>query len=223
MTLLNQVHERYVFNRRVERLAFWLSSVIPENASVLDIGAGDGSLDSLVLQQRPDVRISGLDVLVRTVTAVPMQKFDGCQIPFADHSWDVAMLVDVLHHTRDARNLVAEARRVAKTLIIKDHLNDGIWSEQTLKYMDYVGNARHGVVLPYDYWPLLKWQAMFRQLTLTPVSWQTKLFLYPFPLSLWFDRSLHFIAVLQPAEPVSGETARHGHKPSVPSQVTWHT
>ena len=197
MTLLNRLHGDYVFKRRIERLAFWLASTIPPNANVLDIGAGDGSLDSLLLVRRPDIRIDGLDVLVRRDTAIPVQQFNGRQIPFADRSWDVALFVDVLHHTEDALNLLAEAARVSRTVIIKDHLNEGLLSNQTLRLMDYVGNARHGVALPYDYWPLSKWQAVFRQLGLVPKSWHGKLSLYPYPLTLWFDRSLHFIALLE--------------------------
>src|ERR1035441_4985051 len=141
MTLLNRLHGDYVFKRRIERLAFWLASTIPPNAYVLDIGAGDGSLDSLLLVRRPDIRIDGLDVLVRPDTAIPVQQFNGRQIPFADRSWDVALFVDVLHHTEDALNLLAEAARVSRTVIIKDHLNEGLLSNRTLRLMDYVGNA----------------------------------------------------------------------------------
>ena len=33
---------------------------------------------------------------------------------------------------------------------------------------------------------------------LTPEAWQPKLGLYPFPLSMVFDRKLHFVARLAP-------------------------
>src|ERR1035441_8995433 len=124
MTLLNRLHGDFVFKRRIERLAFWLASIIPQNASVLDIGAGDGSLDSLLLKRRPDIGIEGIDVLVRPDTAIPVQKFDGRHIPFPDRSWDIALFVDVLHHAGNAADLLAEATRVSRAVIIKDHLNE---------------------------------------------------------------------------------------------------
>ena len=60
--------------------------------------------------------------------------------------------MDVLHHADDAAKVMAEAGRVArKHIIIKDHLTDGFLNEPVLKFMDYVGNKRHGVALPYYY------------------------------------------------------------------------
>jgi SAM-dependent methyltransferase len=71
----------------------------PRNASVLDVGSGDGRLARLVADKRPDISIQGIDVLVRTDAAIPVVKFDGTSIPYGEGSFDVVMLVDVLHHT----------------------------------------------------------------------------------------------------------------------------
>ncbi len=60
-----------------------------------------------------------------------------------------------------------------------------------------MGNARHGVALPYDYWPRSKWRSAYRELGLAPVLWQGRLGLYPVPLTFWFDRSLHFVTRLE--------------------------
>ena len=38
--------------------------------------------------------------------------------------------------------------------------------------MDYVGNAHHGVVLPYNYWPRRRWHDAFRDLGLTVRAWR---------------------------------------------------
>jgi SAM-dependent methyltransferase len=209
MSLISSIHHRYIFGRRIRRLCDALVVAIPHGARVLDVGAGDGSLDRLLTQHRPDITINGVDVLVRPETAIPVKQFDGLHLPYADKSWDVAMFVDVLHHTNHQRELLKEALRVANVIVIKDHLDDGLLSNRTLRFMDHVGNADYGVALPYDYWSTRQWTETFEELRLEPSQWQSKLHLYPFPLNLWFDRSLHFVATLEPtAQPVkSGPVA----------------
>jgi hypothetical protein len=62
--------------------------------------------------------------------------------------------------------------------------------------MDWVGNARHGVALPYNYWPRSKWLDAFNDLDLRLNVWKEDLGLYPWPANLVFERSLHFVARL---------------------------
>ncbi len=199
MSLIGWLHGKIIFSRRIQRLAELLSDAIPQNASVLDIGAGDGTLAKNILARRPDITISGLDVLIRPRTAIPVTKFDGLTIPFGDKSFDVAMFVDVIHHASDPHRVLAEAARVAKYVIIKDHLNEGILADPTLRFMDYVGNARHGVALPYEFWSRKQWNEVFGEIGVEPASWTEDLSLYKFPFSVWFDRDLHFLARLAPA------------------------
>lgn len=189
-------HEQIVFDRRVRVLADCMAPLLPAGAHVLDVGCGDGTVDVLIGQKRPDVRIEGIDVLVRPQTKIVVTAFDGKTIPFPDGSFDAAMFVDVLHHTDDPLVLLREAARVAPTIIIKDHCRDGLLAGPTLRFMDYVGNAHHGVVLPYNYWRRRQWDDAFRTLGLTARAWSDRLGLYVWPASLLFDRNLHFVASL---------------------------
>jgi hypothetical protein len=109
------------------------------------------------------------------------------------------MFVDVLHHTDDATILLKEARRLArKSVILKDYKMDGPLAYQALRFMDWVGNAHHGVALPYNYWPKWRWHEAFAEVGLKLVHWDARIRLYPFPASLIFGRGLHFIAALVP-------------------------
>jgi len=198
MSVLELLHGRYVHNRRISVLSEWCSNLIPPNASVLDVGSGDGRLARLVANKRPDISIHGIDVRVRTGAAIPVESFNGRSIPYGDHSFDVVMLIDVLHHTADPMILLSEAVRVARQVIlIKDHLLKGVLAYPTLRLMDWVGNARHKVALPYNYWTPAEWQGAFDKLELALSSWQSNLNLYGFPADLIFGRSLHFIAALR--------------------------
>jgi SAM-dependent methyltransferase len=196
--LLQWIHGGYVYNRRVRVLSEHLATVIPQNARVLDVGCGDGLLAHLILKKRPDLDLRGIDVLVREQTRIPVQAFDGRVIPYRDGSFDVVVFVDVLHHTEDPTLLLREAARVANTaIVIKDHTRDGVLAGLTLRFLDWVGNARYGIALPYNYWPEQKWREAFDTLGLTIAEWKKELALYPRPANCFFGRSLHFIARLE--------------------------
>jgi SAM-dependent methyltransferase len=130
------------------------------------------------MQHRPDVRIEGIDVLIRPATHIQVTQFDGSTIPFPDRAFDVVMFVDVLHHTNDPVALLREATREAARVVLKDHTKDGVLSNTTLRLMDWVGNAHNGVVLPYNYWPEMRWRAAFDQIGLRIGQWQSRLAIY---------------------------------------------
>jgi SAM-dependent methyltransferase len=199
MTLIERVHGNFVYNRRVERLCTHLSAVMPHGrARVLDIGCGDGLLSSMIMEARSDLEIVGIDVLIRPRTHIPVTEFDGRRIPFANDSVDGAMFVDVLHHTPDPMVLLREAARVARSaIVIKDHTANGFLAARTLRFMDEVGNARHGVALPFNYWTRERWMEAFETLGQRVAAWNDRLGLYPRPASWVFDRSLHFVARLE--------------------------
>ena len=196
-SVVGKIHTHLVLNRRATVLAEHLAGLIPSRARVLDIGCGDGIIDHLIQQARPDVTIQGIDVLVRPNPRIPVESFDGCIIPHPDASFDTAMFVDVLHHTADPLLLLKEAARVANTIVIKDHLRAGFLSYATLRLMDWFGNAHQGVALPYNYWSDAQWNAAFDSLGVRTSQRITSLGLYPAPASWFFERNLHFVARLE--------------------------
>lgn len=202
MTLLDQIHERHVLGRRVRVLSARVAELIPHGAHVLDVGCGDGLLARAIHDRRPDLNIVGLDVRVRPDAAISVRAFDGMTIPCADHSVDAVLFVDVLHHTTDPTALLREAARVARqAVLIKDHLADALLAWPTLRFMDRVGNARHGVALPYNYWRRAQWRQAFDAVGLTVDVWREQLSLYPPIASAVFDRSLHVLTRLRPRAP----------------------
>jgi SAM-dependent methyltransferase len=198
MKATERIHEGYVHKRRVRKLSGHLAALVPPNARILDVGCGDGRVARLIADARADVEVSGIDVLARDGACIPVQQFDGRTIPFADDTFDVVMFVDVLHHTDDAMQLLREAVRASRGIVlIKDHTLEGWLAKPTLRLMDRVGNRRHGVSLPYNYWPRHRWLRAFDELGLEINSWKSDLGLYPAPASWCFDRSLHFISCLR--------------------------
>jgi SAM-dependent methyltransferase len=195
-------HQAFVHQRRVRVLAAALAAQIPPSASVLDIGCGDGTIASFIIELRPDVAIQGVEVMVRPNCHIACRPFDGATLPFPDNSIDVCMLVDVLHHTSDVRVLLREAARVTRaSVLLKDHLSENALDHATLRFMDWVGNRPHGVTLTYNYQSRAQWNAHFAACGLTPAAFTTNLRLYPAPFSAVVGRNLHFVALLQRIRP----------------------
>jgi SAM-dependent methyltransferase len=195
-----------VLTRRISVLAGALADLIPRGASVLDVGCGGGRIAHEIMRRRPDVNIQGIDVLIREQTFIPVERYDGREIPHGPASFDLVLLVDMLHHTREPEAVLRESSRVTRySLLIKDHLLNGWMAGKVLRFMDMVGNQRFGVSLPYNYWPLGRWQQAFDELGLRIGAWRGRLGLYPFPASLLFERGLHFLVRLDKRpDPASG-------------------
>ena len=200
MSVIELAHEHWVGRRRARVLADRLAILLPPRGEVLDVGCGDGAISATLARRRSDLSFEGVDVLVRDAVGIPTKRFDGETLPFADRQFAAVMLVDVLHHTDDPMILLREARRVAReSILIKDHLVEGFLAEPTLRFMDRIGNRRHGVVLPYNYWASDRWAAAVEELDVRVEVWDGTLGLYGFPAGLLFERRLHFMARLRPS------------------------
>jgi SAM-dependent methyltransferase len=198
MNLIEYIHDKYVHKWRVQILTEHLTKLLPhQDARVLDVGCGDGLLSSQISRKYPDLEVRGIDVSIRDETFIPVEKFDGQTIPAEDLTYDVVMFVDVLHHADDPMALLSEAKRVARhAVLIKDHTLEGILAALRLRLMDWVGNSRHRVMLPYNYWSRERWLAVLDQLNLSIDYWDGRVLLYPPPIGWFCGCSLHFIARL---------------------------
>jgi ubiquinone/menaquinone biosynthesis C-methylase UbiE len=194
LRVADAIHGTFVHTQRVERLAVLICDMLPPDATVADIGAGDGLVTSLLMAARPDIRVRAFDVSDRKSLGANVELFDGKRIPLPDESVDVVLLVDVLHHADDACALLFECARVAKqAVIVKDHLCDSFGAQSTLAFMDWIGNARHGVHMTYRYFGQLEWNEVIASAGLITTHWRVRLGLYPRALDAIFGRKLHFI------------------------------
>lgn len=198
MSAVGSLHDGLVVRRRVDVLSWWFARLAPKNAHILDVGCGDGLMAAAICAKRPDLTIRGLDVLPRKQAYIPVEIFDGRRIPFEDAAFDAVLFADVLHHTDDPTVLLREAARVAAPwVLIKDHVLKGFAAKQRLSLMDWVGNARFGVALPYNYWTEEQWQNAWQEIGLCPEEQATDLQLYPAPADRVFGAQLHFVARLR--------------------------
>jgi SAM-dependent methyltransferase len=197
--LLGPIHDQYVHDRRTDVLSRHLAELVPADAKVLDVGAGDGLIAKKLLQRRPDLAVTATEVLVRPDQHVPVEPFDGRTLDYATGSFDAVVLVDVLHHSDDPVRLLEESRRVARSaIVVKDVMAEGLLSARTLHLMERIANTSHGISIPDTFWTRAEWDEVFSRLGVRPRDWRGRLGLYPFPASLAFERRFHFIALFEP-------------------------
>ena len=198
LSWIGRWHRAFVSERRTRVLAEMLAARLPQNAHVLDVGCGDGTIASLITQLRPDVSIHGVEFLVRPGCKIECRAFVGLSLPFPDGAFDGCLFVDVLHHTQDPAILLREAVRVSRSFVLlKDHLDENSFDDVILRFMDWVGNRPHGVVLTYNYQSRKEWAEHFSRCGLTETSWTSQVPLYPAPFSLLVGRDLHFVSLLR--------------------------
>ncbi len=164
--ILAQINESILFPLRRFYLTRLLSSYFDSGQQVLDLGASDGRLAAAIQRrlQKSDIAVmfQGCDICLQPETHIPICHYDGKKIPFADNSFDVVMIVDVLHHANEPHNLIREAQRVARHfIVVKDHY----WQSQkdliSLRFADYIGNYPYDINLPYRFWTLSEWEKVF--------------------------------------------------------------
>lgn len=196
---IKKIHAFTIHTNRVSTIANILIANIPSDVcSILDIGCGDGLISSKIQNSRNELKYTGIDVMERPKCEINYQSFDGINIPFDENTFDAVQLIDVLHHVEDIDSVMKNALKYTrKYIIIKDHIYENTLDFQTLKFMDWVGNAPHGVKVIYNFQKEKKWDEMFGINNLTKYFYNNKIKLYPRFANWIFGRKLHFIAILE--------------------------
>ena len=103
--------------------------------SIVEIGCGEGALlAQLSRWAAPETEIVGYELSSnaarraesRNLAAVTVRTYDGSRVPVADDAYDVAILSHVLEHVIDPHELLAEAARIAKWVIVEVPLEDNL-------------------------------------------------------------------------------------------------
>ncbi|MGH8710036.1 MAG: class I SAM-dependent methyltransferase [Burkholderiales bacterium] len=127
--------KRFVFKlwlwdarHKLERIADYLQ----KSDKLLDVGCGPGSVCLLLKNLGHDVTPLDVQDLSFTDEIKPLI-YDGKIMPFTDDTFDVALLLTVLHHMPDPGAVFAEAKRVAKKIIVIED----IYCNRVQQYLTY--------------------------------------------------------------------------------------
>jgi len=105
-------------------MAGYLLDLIPQETNLLDVGSGIGHLAG-ELRLKRGVRCFCLDfkrLCFHPVPSCPFLLCDAHELAFREETFDTVLLITVLHHCRRPRDVLLEAKRVAKgkILLIED-------------------------------------------------------------------------------------------------------
>lgn len=100
-----------------------LRTLQPRN--LLEVGAGEGFLLSIIRRGLPGVPLRGLDVDPAVLTEgrrlfpeLDLRQGDIYRVPESDHAWDVVVASEVLEHLERPVEALRELKRVAKRYVV---------------------------------------------------------------------------------------------------------
>src|SRR5437763_15661253 len=99
LTWINSCHRALVSGRRTRVVPELLAARLPQRASVLDIGCGDGVISSLMASARPDESIHGVEFMVLPGCISMCRALDVLTRPHPNTSVDEWHFMDVLNNT----------------------------------------------------------------------------------------------------------------------------
>lgn len=149
---------------RVEEKLAELDRYLKPSDKVLDVGAGNCVLCQQLRRRGHQVVALDMEQLSFIDDIVPVL-YDGAVMPFADDSFDVALLITVLHHCTEAETVLSEARRVAKRIVIIEEIYQNAFEKYCTYAIDSLFNFQF-----FDHPRSNKtdagWRAAFRELQL---------------------------------------------------------
>ena len=165
-----------------------IDSFINTGDKVIDIGSGGGWTGELIKEHK-QADVTLLDVQDLNYSKLPITVYDGKEIPFKDNSFDVGLLLFVLHHCQNPEQVLQEAARVSKKLIILEDTFQSWFGRLFVCANDIVTNLPSALItkqsikghLPLSFKKISEWTALFKQMnmSLTYVAQQEKLVISP--------------------------------------------
>lgn len=162
----------------------------------LDFGSGDGWFANRFLEDGAVRDLVPLDVLRRRTVLREPVLYDGRQIPFPDHSFDLVYAIDALHHCPDPIAAIDEIARCSRRFVmIKDHTYRSRLGWWVLSGLDELGNRRFGVPSPHHYQRNWSWLEHLER-----SGFSRRGFIYPAacdprPPFRWFSHRFQFVGL----------------------------
>ncbi len=135
---------------------------------VLDIGCGLGRITKMIKDK--GCKTTPLDIRdLSIVEDISPLIYNGKKIPFADKSFDVSLIVTVLHHTPNPEAILKEAKRVSKKIVVIED----IYENKLQKYFTFLNDSVLNLEFsghPHSNMNDLEWKKTFKKLNLKLVN-----------------------------------------------------
>jgi SAM-dependent methyltransferase len=106
---------------RAKDLAQTVSPYLNKDELILDIGPASCTVTETLIKQGLKVFPADIENF-SIVDAVLPTIYDGHRLPFKDNQFDTSLILFVLHHTPDPAEILVEARRVSRKIIVMEDI-----------------------------------------------------------------------------------------------------
>lgn len=135
---------------------------LKNDALILDIGPASCTVAEMLMKR--NLKVFPLDIQdYSIVDAVLPTIYDGFRMPFQDDQFDTALIFFVLHHSNHPQDLLVEAKRVSKKLLIYEDIITSAAHKHWTGIVDNLINLEfHDQPHTNNYDD--EWQTLFRKL-----------------------------------------------------------
>ncbi|MDD2480317.1 MAG: methyltransferase domain-containing protein [Victivallaceae bacterium] len=143
-------------------------SYILDSKNVLDLGCGSGIVAKQI-ESDLNLKVEGIDIVDMRVTPISFKKYDGKDLSFiSDSEFDTVLISYVLHHTENSKDILKQAKRIAKkNIIIYEDMNEGFLGKIYCKIhgglfgLFFLRNS-----IPAKFYSEKEWNDIFKELGL---------------------------------------------------------
>lgn len=110
-----------ILESRAAGLANRVSPYLNKTELILDIGPASCTVTETLIKQGLKVFPADIENFSIVDTVVPTI-YDGQRLPFKDNQFDTSLILFVLHHTPDPKQVLTEARRVSRKILVMEDI-----------------------------------------------------------------------------------------------------
>ena len=160
---MNKFSKKLVDSRMNE-----ISTYLQPQDNIIDIGSGNCFLVERLRSLQFKVTALDIENKSKVPDIIPVV-YNGTNLPFESKSFDVALLITVLHHTKDPVQILREAKRVANRIIIMEDIYTGMLQKYLTFMMDSTLNLEF-FGHPHTNMTGEEWQRVFNELNLKVIE-----------------------------------------------------
>jgi ubiquinone/menaquinone biosynthesis C-methylase UbiE len=154
----------YIGKWRSGRYLPRIEKYLKREDKILDVGSG--LCNTVELLKNKGHKIVPLDIInLSFVNGIKPIIYDGGKMPFRNDEFDIALIVLVLHHTKNPEDILKEAKRVAKKIIIVEETYKNIFKKYITFIWDSVINLEF-LGHPHNNKTDVEWKKLFQKLRL---------------------------------------------------------
>lgn len=147
--------------KRIEKIYFQIKNDIFKRDKILDFGTGLGNMSELLINKGYDITSLDIQNLSFTDQINPII-FNGKKIPFNSNSFDISLIIFILHHTKNPEKILQEVFRVSKKII----LIEDIYNNKINKYITFFLDSLLNLEFqnhPHSNKTDIEWQELFKK------------------------------------------------------------